>query len=434
MMFNQYQKLHLSRNPFPAEQYARDDSDLFVDEVVSEELQAFRRRLIAGALAEGRSMSFLWSIGAFGSDTGYGKTATLKRMAKEINNDWGSTTLRNAGASDSDVRQNPICATYVIFNSKETNGLYAGLFEGIRWASTAPTKRKGQTVLWALRDRALTRAGAKGPEAARQLPDILERVHGQFGHGLSELRADFVDLLEKAQDPNELADGLSSVMPTTRQRSGHSYFQAFLCLAAAAGMVRVFTFLDQIEDLANPYVTTKRKRFQEVERLRDTLIEDPVIGKLGSFVLTLHRRAEDAIIDAWVNSRLPSFEPELKTNLSRILIMRGLRDDSAAETLAAAFLKTARTADTPADRLWPFTADAVATMRVRNAGRISKFLLDCYSVLAYAAESDSQPPLDSGYVEEVTAPTAADETPTAAYATDAALRGEKAADEVLGKL
>jgi hypothetical protein len=433
-LFNQYHKLKLSKNPFPAEPYARDDGDLFVDDVVSEELQAFRRRLIAGALAEGRSMSFIWSLGAFGADTGYGKTATLKRIAKEINTDWGSTTLHSAGATDPEARAHPICATYVMFNSKETNGLYAGLFEAIRWAAAAPTKKKGHTVLWDLRERALLKGGAKGPDAADRLPAILERAHAQFGHGLSELRSDFVDLLVDAEDPNALADGLSKVTPTTRQRSGHSYFQAFLCLAAAAGMVRVFTFLDQIEDLANPFVTTKRKRFQEVERLRDTLIEDPVIGKLGSYVLTLHRRAEDALIDAWVNSRLPSFEPELKTNLSRVLILRGLRDDASAETLAAAFLATARTAETPPDRLWPFTADAVGTMRVRNAGRISKFLEDCYSVLAYAAHADAEPPLDGAYVEEVTAPEAADETPAAAYATDAALRGEKAADEVLGKL
>jgi len=433
-MFNQYQRLKLSRNPFPAEPYARDDGDLFVDEVVSEELQTFRKRLIAGPLAEGRSMSFLWSLGAFGADTGYGKTATLKRMAKEINSDWGATTLRSAGASDTEAHQNPICAMYVMFNAKETNGLYAGLFEAIRWAAATPTKKKGQTLLWALREKALAKAGAKGPDAAGRLPGILEQAHGRFGHGLSELRADFVQLLVSAEDAGALADGLTNVSPTTRQRSGHSYFQAFLCLAAAAGMVRVFTFLDQIEDLANPSLTTKRKRFQEVERLRDTLIEDPVIGKLGSFVLTLHRRAEDALIDAWVNSRLPSFEPELKTNMSRILIMRGLRDDTSAETLAAAFLATARTPDTPPDRLWPFTADAVATMRVRNSGRISKFLEDCYSVLAYAAEADASPPLDSAYVEEVTAPEVADETAAAAYATDAALRGEKAADEVLGKV
>src|SRR5437899_1242100 len=124
-MFNQYRQYGLSTNPFPSEAYAKDDEvDIFVDEVVEEELQAFRTRLVAGAITERRSMSFLWSLGAFGQDTGYGKTATLKRMAREINQDAGLTTLTAAGASANEARQNPICASYVMFNSKETNGIY----------------------------------------------------------------------------------------------------------------------------------------------------------------------------------------------------------------------------------------------------------------------------------------------------------------------
>src|SRR5205823_11295874 len=130
------------------------------------------------------------------------------------------------------------------------------------------------TLLWQLRQRALSKAGAKGPEANKDLPEIIERAHSRFGRGLSELRPDFLALLANSEGPDELANGLSQVSATTRQRSGHLYFQAFLCLASAAGIVRVFTFLDQIEDLANPYVTTKKKRYQEVERFRDTLIED----------------------------------------------------------------------------------------------------------------------------------------------------------------
>ncbi len=435
-MFNKYVKLDLAHNPFPSEAYARnDETDLFVDEVVGEELQAFRTRLIAGAVTESRSMSFLWSLGAFGADTGYGKTATMKRMAREINADWGSETLQAAGATKAEASSHPICATYVIFNSKETNGLYAGLFEAVRWAATpGPGRRPTPSLLWQLRDRALRKAGAKGPNGQQQLPDVLEKAHQRFARGLSELRADFLDLLVDAEDSVSLANSLARISPTTRQRSGHAYFQAFLCLAAAAGLVRVFTFLDQIEDLANPYVTTKKKRFQEVERFRDTLIEDPVIGKMGSFVLTLHRRAEDAIVQAWVDSRLPSFEPELKTNLSKILILRGLRDDAAARTLAEGYLKTARTSDTHEDPLWPFTADAISVMRVRNSGRISKFLLDCQNVLAYAADSGAAPPLDAAFIEDVTAPEIEGETPGAAYATDAALRGERAGDEVLGRL
>jgi|GEM_PF-1441618 hypothetical protein len=434
-MLNRYARFGLSNNPFPAETYARDDErDLFVDEVVEEELQAFRTRLIAGALTETRSMSFLWSLGAFGMDTGYGKTATLKRMAKEINEDWGSGTLRAAGATQEEAAQYPICATYVIFNTDKTNSLYAGLFEAVRWAAAPGEGKHPTSLLWQLRERALKNAKAKGPDAHQQLPQIVAKAQRQFGHGLTELRSDFIDLLVDAPDAVTLADGLARVSNTTRQRSGQLYFQAFLSLAKAAGLVRVFTFLDQIEDLANPFATTKKKRYQEVERFRDTLIEDPIIGKIGSFVLTLHRRAEDAILQAWMLSRLPSFEPELRSNLSKVLILRGLRDDEAARTLAAAYLNTARMSNAPEDPLWPFTADAVSVMRIRNSGRISLFLDDCHNVLVYAADSGVDPPLDAAFVEEVTAPEVEGEAPGAAYATDAALRGQRAGDDVLGRV
>jgi hypothetical protein len=435
-VFNRFSRLGLTRQVFPAETYARNATDLFVDDVVSEELQAFRTRLIVSALLEGRSMGFVWSLGAFGQDTGYGKTATLKRMDQEINGDWGRTTLLKAGATEAEAAEHPICSTYVTFNSKETNGLYAGLFEAVRYAATTvPQDGDGQSLLWLLRQRALDNAGADEKDASMALPTILHQAQARFGRGLAAPRADFVELLTMAPDSDALGSLLTRVSITTRQRSGHLYYQAFLCLAAAAGIERVFTFLDQIEDLANPYVTTKRKRYQEVERIRDTLIEDPIIGKMASFVLTLHRRAEDAIINAWVESRLPSFEPELKTNLSRVLHLRGLRTDKDAETLVKAYLASGRPSpDGPDDPLWPFTPDAISVMRLRNSGRISKLLEDCHSVLNYAVESEASLPLDAAFVEEVAAPEAADEAPGAAYATDAALRGERAGDEVLGRL
>jgi len=432
-MFNRYGKFGLSRNPFPAEAYATgDDVEDFVDDVVTEELQTFRTRLIAGSIEESRSMSFLWSLGAFGQDTGYGKTATLKRMAREINLDWGLSTLIAAGASSEDAASYPICATYVSFNANNTNSLYAGLFEAVRWAANWTPGPGKPNLLWLLRERALAAAGASGSSTGYQLADALSVAHAGFGRGLSDLRSDFVEALSESQTPEDLADALSGVSLTTRQRSGHLYFQGFISLAAAAGMKRVFTFLDQIEDLANPYVTTKQKRYREVERFRDTLIEDPIIGAMGSFVLTLHRRAEDALVDAWIGSRLPSFDPDHKANAPRVVILRGLRDDRAAETLVTEMIKKARTDDAP-DGLWPFTVDAVSAMRIRNSGRISKFLEDCYTVLAYASQGNPDLPLDAAYIEEVTAPQGLDDEQTSGYANDAALRRERSADELLGQ-
>ena len=44
---------------------------------------------MVGALDEKRPLSFLWSLGEYGSDTGFGKTAMLRRVEGEINPDWG---------------------------------------------------------------------------------------------------------------------------------------------------------------------------------------------------------------------------------------------------------------------------------------------------------------------------------------------------------
>jgi len=434
-MFNKYGKFGLTRNPFASEAYSRDDNSAnFVDEVVADELDTFRRRLVAGAIEESRSMSFLWSLGAFGFDTGYGKTATLRRMAREINSDWGLSTLTLAGASLADAENYPICATYVSFNSNNVNSLYSGLFEAVRWAANWRRAADSPSLLWELRERALAANGVSGSAAATTLGDIMAVSQAEFTRGLSQLRADLVDILVNSDSSDELANSLSDVSPTTRQRSGHLYFQAFLCLAHAAGVKKVFTFLDQIEDLANPYISTKQKRYREVERFRDTLIEDPIVGAMGSFVFTLHRRAEDSLVDAWTNSRLPSFDPDHKANASRVLVLRGLRDDAAAETLVRALLETARKDDSDAQTdLWPFTDDAVSAIRIRNSGRISKFLEDCHAVLAYAAEDNGEPPFDAAYVHEVAAPQGHDDDPDAGFANEAALRGERGSEELLGR-
>ena len=91
------------------------------------------------------------------------------------------------------------------------------------------------------------------------------------------------------------------VTPISRVRNGLYYFVTFVALARAAGMVGVFVFLDQLEDLANPYLSTKTKAaFREVERFRDDIFEDRFLSDNISCVMTFHRRAEETLSEAWV--------------------------------------------------------------------------------------------------------------------------------------
>ena len=80
MLLNKYKDYGLERNPFPAQVYG--ESSIYDDDVVSTELTEFREKLVLGALSEKRPMSFLWSLGDYGSDTGFGKTALLRRIER----------------------------------------------------------------------------------------------------------------------------------------------------------------------------------------------------------------------------------------------------------------------------------------------------------------------------------------------------------------
>ena len=68
-------------------------------------------------------MSFLWSLGEYGRDTGFGKTAMLQRVRREINTDWGETTLITAGVDESIASGYPVCAVYSCFKAREVTSL-----------------------------------------------------------------------------------------------------------------------------------------------------------------------------------------------------------------------------------------------------------------------------------------------------------------------
>ena len=434
MLLNKYKVYGLKGNPFPAHVYG--DSGVYIDDVVTDELKAFRERLVVGSLSEKRPMSFLWSLGEYGNDTGFGKTTMLKRIGREINVDWGKTTLVKAGVPETETKDYPICAVYGCFKAREVTNFYAGLFSAILDAANPVAEGDNTTsLIWQLRDRLFEAQGsaAEAHDSRARiaiLKEALTAARRSYGIGLPSFRGDFLELLGRAEDAQGFAEALEAmVSPTARVRNGLYYFVTFVALARAAGIVRIFVFLDQLEDLANPQLSSKAKRHREVERFRDDIFEDPFLAESVSYVLTLHRRAEMALIDAWIAARLPSFSPELRSNAPKVVVLRGLRTEAAAETLVKAYLDSAR--DEDGLPLGPFSQDAVARLREITNGRIGEFLVRAREVLETAASEGAPAPLDAAYIDAVTTASLGDESSGSAYASRAISRDRDVADALL---
>ena len=144
------------------------------------------------------------------------------------------------------------------------------------------------SLLWRMREGLFTNAGIDQDEftlsqKAAFIYDQLTLARHPYGIGLPPFRKDMVDLLGEAGDARGFADVLDKISPTARVRNGLYYFVTFAALARAAGMVGVLVFLDQLEDLANPRLSTKAKRHREVERFRDDVFEDPFLADTVSY-------------------------------------------------------------------------------------------------------------------------------------------------------
>ena len=437
MLLNQYKDYGLKENPFPAQVYG--ESGIYTDDVVSKELAEFREKLVVGALSEKRPMSFLWSLGGYGRDTGFGKTAMLRRVREEVNADWGMTTLTKVGVEASIAAEFEVCAAYGCFKAREVTNFYAGLFSAVLDAANPEETDNGEetSLVWRLRDRLFSNAGETPEELTVSsrtsvIHDQLTLARRAYGIGLPSFRKDFWELLGEARDAREFADRLDqTVSPTARVRNGLYYFVTFVALARAAGMRGVLIFLDQLEDLANPRLSTKAKRHREVERFRDDIFEDPFLSDTVRYVLTFHRRAEEALAEPWVAARLPSFSPELRSNAPKVVILRGLTSDDSAEALIRAYLKDSLDGDGADNPLGPFTIDAVRRMREKTEGRIGEFLVRAREVLEAAAGENAPAPLDAAYVDAITTASLGDEGIDGAYTSRAISREKSVADDLL---
>jgi hypothetical protein len=129
----------------------------------------------------------------------------------------------------------------------------------------------------------------------------------------------------------------------------------------------VFLLIDQVEDFANPDVP-KKKRHMEVERFRDLAVETQPFGEMASYVLTMHPDAQRAIEEDWLLARLPRIEVGTRQTARVTVVLPALDTTEQAVKLLLPYLEHFRAGAAP-DELFPFTRDAVESLRQIKRGR-----------------------------------------------------------------
>jgi hypothetical protein len=381
-----FEKWGLDTNPFPSDTI-NTSPDSINEDVFPDEFRDVRLKLVAESIMSGRALSFLWSVPPTpgGEDTGLGKTGTMRRVAWELNRDWGESLLPESMRRRLE-RQTDAVALYASFDRNKVTSLNAVLFDALVYASNPGNHARGGSVAQALRSRVVQREGLEQDDADG-VRDAIVRTRTRIAPGRPVLRSEIVEALA-ADDPEgyHLAAVLATVSDASRQRSGLDFFEAFFTLAQAAGVPHVFVFVDQLEDLANSGVP-RLKRSREVERIRDVALENPLFARKLHLVFTMHGRAQHAVEGFWREARLPRFDHTSITD-PYVVTLRGIQTDEQVAELLRTYLRVLR--PERIDDITPFDSSALATLREARDGRVGPILELAYQVFEAAATQNRE--------------------------------------------
>jgi len=370
----------LKANPLPTEAIGRDEFP-FSEEAFEEELIEFTDKIIVAGLSPRRGISFLYSQPPFGGqeDTGFGKSATMMQMRTDINETLGASVLEGLVDPEEIV---PIGAAYASFNTKERTSYYQVVVQAVYDAATA-----GEVPL-------LERARER---IERQHGDIADAIHDSQVKLNTPLRASTVHAFV-TDGAEGVAEEIATSSETIKLRSGLQWLHFLLVALDAAGIRRLFLFVDQLEDLATNKSQSRAKRFREIGRIRDLLEDEPTRSMLHT-TFTMHEHAGVELEEFWTQHRLPSYEPR-RANMGQIVLLQGLRNDPAAAKVLAAWLSTEREDGYTGSPHAPFEMSAVRVLREAAESRVGPFLVKACKVLD-AAEAARLAEIDDGFVDEV---------------------------------
>lgn len=364
---------NLDDNPFPAEAIYVENTP-YSPTVFDEEAQEFRRKLIRGSVRGSVNVGFLWSQGAQ-ADTGFGKTALMRQIAKEINRDLGVDTLTRAGVRAQ--KQALIAAAYSNLNNLNASGLYPVLFNAV--LDLAEPTPEAESVLDQIRARIVQHLGSDDPaQIIGHITDTWLSICGTA----PPLRAEVVTAFATGGAQGVKA-ALGTVSATARLRNGLHYLDFALAALSAAGVNHLYLMIDQLEDLATTRTVTAAKRSREIGRIRDMLEGPPYVNRVH-FILTFHNRAAQALDRFWEENRLPPFEIS-PSNIASVVVLRGLKDDDQVSALLRVYLEEHREGPVE-DDLLPFEAGAVTILREVSDGRVGILLNRARELFNFAAQ------------------------------------------------
>src|SRR5438874_12539180 len=120
------------QNPFPASAIAqwgsadeRENGSLYDTEVVPREYAEAIAKFVVGPIDSGSKFHFLWSLGEGEEARGFGKTALLGHLAREINSDLGRHVLLANEFDEDEANDTAVLAAIGTFNKTDVTGLAA---------------------------------------------------------------------------------------------------------------------------------------------------------------------------------------------------------------------------------------------------------------------------------------------------------------------
>ena len=371
----------MRRNTLPTTAIGSDE-DPFDDGAFEKEIEEFVDTVIIGGLTPGQQITYLYSHNDLGGeDTGFGKSRMLLRVRSAINEDLGEEILEPLVDSDEKVL---IGAAYASFNTNLRTGYYPVLVEAVLDAATA-----GERPLLA---QAYERIPGDEPY------EIERALHAsQMKLGVS-LRPSTVQAFCEEGAAGVVADITVNSSSTTHLRSGIQWLHFLLVALDAAGIERLYLFIDQLEDLATNKSQTRAKRYREIGRIRDLLEDEPTRSMLHT-TFTMHDNAAAELEPFWIPHRLPSYHPH-RSNMGHIVLLNGLRDDDAAASVLSSWLSEGRVPGYTGDPLVPFEMSAVRALREHAARRVGE-LLPAASKVFSAADRERVARIDDAYVRNV---------------------------------
>jgi hypothetical protein len=374
----------LDTNPFPAGAISNNDDEPWA-ELYPDEMSQFGRKFIRGGVRGGGSLGFLWSQGA-NADTGFGKTRTIREMRERINADFGQAVLTSARLRPD--RMVKVAAAYANMTSGSATGLFPVLHAAV--ADLATPHHEVQSVLDRARDLVIQTIAERDGTPIEEvsggaIANELRRARLDSAPAGAPVRPELIDGFAKGG--YALREAIGRASDALKLRAGIAYLDFALAALKAAGIEKLYLFIDQLEDLANNRTLTRARREREVGRIRDLQEEDPYASQLR-MVLTFHAGAAAALGDAWLQHRLPSFEA-IPANDSSVVVLRGISSDEAGADLLRVYLDAARIEDVD-DDLLPFQADAVTELIAQSQGRIGILLDQAHKVLDTAARAGLQ--------------------------------------------